>query len=73
MSTSNTIRQVHRWVSILFTVAVIANFVAMGLSENGQAPPVITYAPLLPLAILLFSGLYLFVLPYLTKRRRQLG
>jgi len=27
-------------------------------------PPWITYAPLLPLALLLFTGLYLFVLPY---------
>ena len=26
------------------------------------------YAPLLPLAVLLFTGLYLFLLPYLAKR-----
>ena len=29
----------------------------------------VTYSPLLPLALLLFSGLYLFVLPYATKWR----
>jgi hypothetical protein len=56
------IRQVHRWVSIVFTLTVVANFVA--LSQGGAVSPLITYSPLLPLALLLFSGLYLFVLPY---------
>ena len=32
-------------------------------------PPWVTYSPLLPLALLLFTGLYLFVLPYATNRR----
>jgi hypothetical protein len=30
----------------------------------------VTYSPLLPLAVLLFTGLYLFVLPYIVKWRR---
>ena len=34
-------------------------------------PAYVTYSPLLPLFLLLFSGLYLFALPYLTKRRSQ--
>lgn len=62
------IRQIHRWVAIIFTLTVVANFVAMGMT-GGQPPAYITYSPLLPLAILLFTGLYLFVLPYLLKRR----
>jgi hypothetical protein len=62
------IRQTHRWISIVFTVTVIANFVAMGLG-NGQPPPWVTYSPLLPLALLLFSGLYLFMQPYAAKWR----
>ena len=62
------IRQIHRWVAIIFTGTVVANFVAMGMT-GGQPPAYITYSPLLPLAILLFTGLYLFVLPYLLKRR----
>ena len=66
MNWSKWIRQIHRWLSIAFTVTVIANFVAM---SQGQPPPWVTYSPLLPLALLLFSGLYLFVLPYLTRRR----
>jgi hypothetical protein len=60
------IRQIHRWVSIVFTLTVAANFVAL---SQGTPPAWITYAPLLPLALLLFTGLYLFVLPYALKRR----
>ena len=66
MSTSTWIRRSHRWVSILFTLTAIANFVAM-TQGNGVPPPWITYAPLLPLALLLFSGLYLLALPYFSR------
>jgi hypothetical protein len=68
---SNWIRQIHRWLSILFTVTVIANFVAMGLTKGAMPPPWITYSPLLPLFLLMFSGLYMFVLPYATKWRSR--
>ena len=59
------IRQTHRWVSMAFTLTVVANFVAM---SQGQPPAWVTYSPLLPLALLLFSGLYLFALPYVARR-----
>ena len=68
MNWNSWIRQVHRWVAIVFTMTVIANFVVMAL-RGGMAPPWITYAPLLPLALLLFTGLYLFVLPYAARWR----
>jgi hypothetical protein len=71
MNWSKWIRQTHRWLSIVFTLTVIANFVA--LSRGGTPPPWITYAPLLPLALLLFSGLYLFALPYIARRRGGRG
>jgi hypothetical protein len=58
-------RQFHRWVSTVFTLTVVANFVAMTF---GTPPPWITYSPLLPLALLLLTGLYLFVLPYRKAR-----
>ena len=60
------IRQIHRWLSIVFTVTVIANFVALA---RGTPPAWITYSPLFPLALLLFTGLYMFVLPYATRWR----
>ena len=59
-------RQIHRWTSIVFTVTVIANFVAMALG-SGAPPPWITYPPLPPLFLLLLTGLYLFVLPYRSR------
>ena len=62
------IRQIHRWVSIIFTATVIANIVFLSLGQ-GQPPAWITYSPLPPLALLLLTGLYLFVLPYAAKRR----
>ena len=63
---NNVIRQTHRWLSIVFTLTVIANFVAL---TQGQPPAWVTYSPLPPLALLLFSGLYLFVVPYAAKWR----
>ena len=61
------IRQTHRWVSIAFTVTVIANFIA--LARGGAMPPAwITYSPLLPLALLMLTGLYMFALPYANRR-----
>jgi hypothetical protein len=68
MNRSKWIRQTHRWLSIAFTMTVIANFVALGLGE-GQPAAWITYSPLFPLALLLFSGLYLFALPYAARWR----
>jgi hypothetical protein len=66
MSKGMGIRKFHRWTSIAFTLTVIANFVAMSF---GPPPAWVTYSPLLPLALLLFTGLYLFALPYLSKAR----
>jgi hypothetical protein len=53
-----------------FTITVIANFVQLAQGK-GQPPNWVTYSPLLPLALLLFSGLYLFVLPYATRWRND--
>jgi uncharacterized MAPEG superfamily protein len=60
------IRQTHRWVSIAFTVAVIVNIVAMG---KGEPSAWVGLLALLPLVLLLFTGLYLFALPYAAKWR----
>jgi hypothetical protein len=57
-------------VSIAFTLTVIANFIALARG-NGMPPPWITYSPLLPLAVLMLTGLYLFALPYASRWRRE--
>lgn len=63
-------RQIHRWSSVVFTVTVVIDFVAVALGyyENESALWVF-YLPLAPLAVQLFTGLYLFVLPYLRRQR----
>ncbi|MFV2113068.1 hypothetical protein ACFHW0_12120 [Micromonospora sp. LOL_025] len=60
------IRQIHRWLAIVFTVTVVVTFVALAREE-----PVVwvSYVPLLPLVLLMFTGLYLFVLPYAARWR----
>ena len=66
MSWNKWIRQTHRWLSVAFTVAVIATFIALA-----QEKPIVwvSYVPLLPLGLLFLTGLYLFVLPYAAKWR----
>ena len=61
------IRQFHRWVSMIFTVVVTAIFIALGMGE--QPAQWVYMLPLLPLALLMLSGLYLFVLPYAARWR----
>lgn len=67
MHWSHWIRQFHRWLSVAFTLAVLANFAVMGQEEIALWVGMLT---LLPLALLLFTGLYLFVLPYTVRWRR---
>jgi hypothetical protein len=67
---NTSIRQIHRWLSIAFTVAVIVNVVAM--VQEKQAVWVGLLA-LFPLVLLLLTGLYMFVLPYAAKWRGARG
>lgn len=67
------IRQVHRWVSIAFTLGVIANIVTIFVLKQ-QTPDVwVGLLALIPLIALLLTGLYMFVLPYVAKARRTGG
>jgi hypothetical protein len=69
MNWSNWIRYCHRWLGVIFTVTVIANIVAMAVGKGQMPPPWVTYSPLPPLAIMWFTGLYLFLQPYAAKWR----
>ena len=67
MPVSRLIRQTHRWTSLVFALVVAGIFLALGL---GTEPAQWAYfPPLPPLFLLLLTGLYLFVLPYLGQRR----
>ncbi|MGE0352372.1 MAG: hypothetical protein AB7I33_08245 [Gemmatimonadales bacterium] len=73
MNGNNRVRLVHRWVSIAFTVTVIANFAKLAAGRTQVTW--MTYAPLLPLALLTITGLYLFLLPHaaMWRSRRRAG
>jgi heme A synthase len=60
------IRQIHRWLSMAFTVAVIINIVAVATRRYTNS---VGQLAVIPLAFQFFTGLYLFVLPYATKWR----
>ena len=66
MNWNMSIRQIHRWLSIAFTVAVIA------MMQERQAVWVGLLA-LFPLILLLLSGLYLLAPPYTAKWRGARG
>lgn len=59
------IRQIHRWLSIAFTLAVIANIAAMGMAEPAVWIGLLALVPLIPLLV---TGLYLFAQPYVARR-----
>jgi hypothetical protein len=63
---SNTIRQIHRWLSIAFTLGVLGYIAVM---TRGQPPFWVGLFALVPLILLLATGLYMFVLPYVRKGR----
>lgn len=66
MSWNRWIRQIHRWFSVIFTVAIIINLVAVLRGKYTNSLGLMAVATL---AFLFLSGLYLFVLPYAAKWR----
>ncbi len=66
MNWSSLIRKTHRWVSIVFVAFVIALFAVQGMGVKPATWVFLT--PLIPLAFLAITGLYMFALPYLTRR-----
>jgi heme A synthase len=66
MNWSKWMRQSHRWLSMVFTVAVIIN----GLTVvRGKYNNKLGLSAVGILALLFLTGMYLFVLPYVKKRR----
>ena len=70
MNWNKWVRQTHRWLSMTFTVAVIVNIVAVVQKKYTNGLGLLAVAPL---ALLLVTGLYLFVLPYAVKWRSGQG
>lgn len=72
MNVGAGVRRFHRWVSMVFTLTVVANFVFRGLG-SGNPPDWLTYAPLPPLALLWVTGLCMWVQPYRHRPARTAG
>ena len=64
---SRAIRQLHRWLSVAFTLGVVGY---MAVMIRGQPPAWVGLFALVPLILLLATGLYLFVLPHAQRWRR---
>jgi heme A synthase len=60
-------RQMHRWFSVLLTVVVIINGIAVALKKYTNSLGLLA---VFTLALLFLTGAYLFVLPYAAKWRR---
>lgn len=65
---SKWIRQFHRWTSMVFVATIIITTIALA-----QPVPIVwvSYIPLIPLFLLLGTGLYMFVLPYAQRWRAR--
>jgi len=57
-------RQIHRWLSVAFTVVVIVNGIAVAQKKYTTRLGLLA---VFVLAWQFFTGLYLFVLPYAAK------
>lgn len=68
MKWSRSIRQAHRWLSLVFTALVVANVALNFVGTSEDLALTVGFATLVPLGLLLLSGLYLFVLPYAVRR-----
>ena len=68
MNWNQWVRQIHRWLSVAFTVAVIINLVAIALKKYTSGVGLLA---VLPVFLLLLTGLYLFLLPYAARWRTR--
>jgi hypothetical protein len=68
MNWNKWVRQIHRWLSVVFTVVVIVDGVIVA---SGKYTAWVGLLAVVPLTLLLFTGLYLFVLPYAASWRNR--
>lgn len=66
MSFSRFTRTSHRWIAAIFMVCVVANIVTNITGIGGETVALaVGLTTLAPLVLLMVSGSYLFVLPYI--------
>jgi hypothetical protein len=69
LSWNHGIRLAHRWLSMAFTVGVVLNFAAIAAWGQDPSAAWVGFLAAVPLALLLPTGLYLFLLPYAARWR----
>jgi hypothetical protein len=68
------IRQTHRWLSMAFLAGAIINVTVYSIVGKEHPPAFwVNLLALIPMFLLLLSGLYLFVLPYVVRRNVRSG
>ncbi|HZQ18585.1 MAG TPA: hypothetical protein VFA90_07670 [Terriglobales bacterium] len=60
------IRQIHRWLSVALTLAMILNIIAIAEKKYTNSVGLVA---VVPFGFLFFTGMYLFLLPYSKKWR----
>lgn len=60
-------RTIHRWLSIIFVITVLMATAAAATGQDQSS--ILYYLPLLPLFILMATGLIMFVLHYAANGR----
>ncbi|WP_245165037.1 hypothetical protein [Stappia sp. 28M-7] len=65
MTRNGWIRQLHRWLSLAFTLAVLANIATNLAGTPSVWVGVLALVPLIPLML---TGLWLFALPWVNSR-----
>lgn len=63
-------RQWHRWLAVVFTLTVLLNLAAVGLGEQATWIGILA---LIPLILLMVTGLYLYFLPHVARWRGREG
>ncbi len=64
MNLNTWTRQIHRWLSIAFTLGFIVNIFN---AASGHPIVWVYFLAVVPIFLLLVTGLYLFALPYLSR------
>lgn len=67
MNVSKLMRQSHRWLSMVFILAVLAATFAAATGQDTES--VLYYLPLPPLFLMMATGVYMFFLPYVVRWR----
>lgn len=64
------IRQFHRWMAIAFTIGFLINSAVIFMAKGEQPPTYVYSFVLVPLFLLLPTGLYMLVGPWLKSARK---